>query len=90
MKKLTNETSILSKYSMPHMLYILNAPKKICDLYFHTNLSDEEMGPSRKLLNSLPKVAEAKDLGTCDFESLSYCDDLKLPNLLLDIGRFLC
>lgn len=56
---------------MPHMLYILNAQKKICDLYFHTDLSDEEMGPSRKLLNNLPKVAEAKDLGTCDFESLS-------------------
>ena len=72
------------------MLYILNAEKKICDLYFHTNLSDKEMGPSPKLLNSLPKVAEAKDLSTCDFKSLSYCDDLKLSNPLLDIWSSLC
>ena len=72
------------------MLYILNAEKKLCDLYFHTNLSDKEMGPSPKLLNSLPKVTEAKDLSTCDFKSLSYCDDLKLPNPLLDIWSSLC
>ena len=25
---------------MLHMLYILNAQKKICNLYFHINLSD--------------------------------------------------